>query len=283
MKNLVNKYTIVAILAGWALSSCIKKFDASSYAPPLNINGYTQSSQIATANLVAHWGFNGDLKDSVSGTAGTAAGSISFGTGIQGKALDGGTGAYVLSAVPTAIQSLHSFSISTWVYMTASDSSAVYDMVGIANTQNFWSNLDIFFDGGGHATTDRLKIHVFNNGTSATGVDAWLGDYTVNNPYGWVNVTLTYDDTKSNFVVYYNGSSISNTTVAGFAPLNWTGVQQMVFGTFPFMTTPSLTSGATSQSWATYLPGALDEVRVYNRVLTSTEVASLVALQHRGK
>jgi len=282
MKNLINKYTIAAIMMGFALSSCYKKFDASSYAPPLNINGYTQASQIAPTNLVAHWGFNGDLKDSVSGTAATAVGT-SFTTGLEGMALAGGTSAYALSAVPSAIQNLHSFSISTWVNMPASASGDVYDLVGIANSQNFWSNLDIFFDGGGTTTTDRLKIHVFNNGTSGTGVDAWLGDFTVNNPYGWVNVTLTYDDTSSNFVVYYNGSSISNTVVAGFAPLNWTGVQQMVFGTFPFMTTPSLTSGATSQSWATYLPGSLDEVRVYNKVLTSIEVSSLVALQHRGK
>lgn len=282
MKNLINKYTIAVIMMGLALSSCYKKFDASSYAPPLNINGYTQANQIATTNLVAHWGFNGDLKDSISGTAGTAVGTT-FTTGLEGMALGGGTSAYVLSAVPTAIQNLHSFSISTWVNMPASASGDVYDIVGIANSQNFWSNLDIFFDGGGTTTTDRLKIHVFNNGTSGTGVDAWLGDFTVNNPYGWVNVTLTYDDTSSNFVVYYNGSSISNTVVAGFAPLNWSGVQQMVFGTFPFMTTPSLTSGATSQSWATYFPGAIDEVRVYNRVLTSIEVSSLVALQHRGK
>jgi len=282
MKNLINKYTIAAIMIGFALSSCYKKFDASSYAPPLNINGYTQANQIATSNLVAHWGFNGDLKDSLSSTTGTAVGT-SFTNGLEGTALAGGTSAYVLSAVPTAIQNLHSFSISTWVNMPASASGDVYDIVGIANSVNFWSNLDIFFDGGGTTTTDRLKIHVFNNGTSGSGVDAWLGDFTVNNPYGWINVTLTYDDTSSNFVVYYNGSSISNTVVAGFAPLNWVGVQQMVFGTFPFMTTPSLTSGATSQSWATYFPGAIDEVRVYNRVLTSIEVSSLVALQHRGK
>ena len=282
MKNLINKYTIAAIMIGFALSSCYKKFDASSYAPPLNINGYTQANQIATSNLVAHWGFNGDLKDSLSSTTGTDVGT-SFTNGLEGTALAGGTSAYVLSAVPTAIQNLHSFSISTWVNMPASASGDVYDIVGIANSVNFWSNLDIFFDGGGTTTTDRLKIHVFNNGTSGSGVDAWLGDFTVNNPYGWINVTLTYDDTSSNFVVYYNGSSISNTVVAGFAPLNWVGVQQMVFGTFPFMTTPSLTSGATSQSWATYFPGAIDEVRVYNRVLTSIEVSSLVALQHRGK
>lgn len=283
MKKLINRYTIAVIFAGLGLSSCVKKFDAKSYAPALNINGFTATSQIATSNLVAYWGFNGSLKDSLSTTTGTTVGT-SFSSGLEGQALQGASNAYVLSNVPAAIRSLHSFSISTWVNMPGSASGAVYDLVGIANSQGFWSNLDIFFDGGGTATTDRLKIHVFNNGTSGSGVDAWLGDFTVNNPYnGWINITLTYDDTKSAFVVYYNGQSISNTVVAGFAPLNWTGVQQMVFGTFPFMTTPSLTTGATSQSWATFLPGTLDEVRVYNRVLTTIEVNSLVGLQRRGK
>src|ERR1700744_76895 len=285
MKKLINKYTIILILAGFGLSSCYKKFDQASYAPPLNVNGSTNANQIGKANLVAYWNFNNNLIDSVSKTAGTAT-NTSFSTGLKnyGTGLFGGNNAYVVSAVPANIQNLHSFTVSTWVNMPVSDSSAVYDLVGIANAQNFWSNLDIFFDGGGTSTNDRLKIHVWNNGTSVTGVDAWLGDYTVNAPYGgWVNITLTYDDSSSTFVVYYNGSSIGTSTFAGFAPLNWTGVQKMVFGTFPFMTNPSLTTGATAQDWATYLPGTMDEVRVYNRVLTNVEVGSLVALQRRGK
>ena len=269
-------------LLGVGLSSCWKQSLPSAYAPPLNISGYTSGDQIAASNLVARWTFDNTLKDSVSNTDGVNTGTT-FSAGLKGQALQGAANAYVESAVPTAIQSLHSFTVSSWVYMSTSDSSAVYDLVGIANSGGFWSNLDIFFDGGGTATTDRLKIHVFNNGTSTTGTDAWLGDYTVNNPYGWVNITLTYDDTASKFVVYFNGSSIATSTVTGFAPLNWGGVQNMVFGTFPFMTNPSLTSGATSQDWATYMPGKLDEVRFYNRVLTSTEVNALVSLQQRGK
>jgi hypothetical protein len=282
MKKIFNIHIITVLALGLVLSSCWKQDKASDYAPLLNINGYTASSQIASTNLISHWTFNGTLTDSLTNTTATADGTT-FGPGLLGQALAGGTNAYATASVPAAIQSLHSFSVSSWVNMSSADSSAVYELVGIANPVGFWSNLDVFFDGGGTATTDRLKIHVFNNGLSGTGVDAWLGDYTVNNPYGWVNVTLTYDDTSSTFVVYYNGASIANTVVAGFAPLNWAGVTDMIFGTFPFMATPSLTTGATPQSWATYLPGSLDEIRFYNRVLTSTEVTSLVALQHRGK
>ena len=277
-----NIFIVMIALLSLGLSSCWKRFDASSYAPPLNINGYTSSSQIATSNLIAHWGFNGDLKDSVSGTAGVAT-STTFNQGLIGQALQGADNAYVESAVPDAIQSLHSFTVSVWYNMPENTNGAV-EILGIANPQGFWSNLDIFFDNGATATTGQLKVHFFNNGQSGTGTDAWFGAYTVNNPFGgWVNVTATYDDTKSAFVIYYNGSSIASTTVTGFAPLNWTGVQKMIFGTFPFQANPSLTAGATSQGWAASNTGKTDEVRFYNRVLTSTEVGSLVALQFRGK
>ena len=49
------------------------------------------------------------------------------------------------------------------------------------------------------------------------------------------------------------------------------------------MTTPSQTSGASAQSWASFLTGQLDEVRVYDKALTPEEVNALVVLQGKGK
>jgi hypothetical protein len=161
----------------------------------------------------------------------------------------------------------------------------------IANDQTggpgFWGSMAVFFDYDSNITSPTqgvLKIHAFNVAGSPNGVDGWLGGYTVNNPWGgWVNVSVTYDDSTSTFVVYYNGSSVGTSKVAGFAPLNWTAAKKMVFGTLQFQTTPSLTANTGAQDWAGYQVGATDEVRVYNRALTSVEVGSLVALQRRGK
>jgi hypothetical protein len=286
MKKLINKYTIIVILAGLGLSSCYKKFDPSSYAPQLNINGYTNPDQIATSNLIAHWNFNNTLADSLSGTTGVATGT-SFGPGLKGQALQGANSAYVLSNTPTAIQNLHSFTFSVWVKMPENTDGAV-GIMDMANDQSgnpgFWGSMAIFFDNGGTDNTGVLKIHAFNVAGSPTGIDGWLGGYTVNNPWGgWINVCVTYDDSTSTFVVYYNGASIGTSTVAGFAPLNWKAATKMVFGTLQFQTTTSLTVSTGAQDWASYQVGETDEVRVYNRVLTNTEVGSLVALQHRGK
>ncbi len=286
MKKLFNKYSIALLITSIGLSSCVKKFDPSSYAPPLNINGYTSANQIAPTNLVARWGFNGDLKDSLASTTATAVGT-SFSPGLLGQALQGANNAYALSDVPTAIQNLHSFTFSIWVNMPENTNGAV-GLMDIDNNQSggpgFWGSMAIFFDNGGTANTGVLKIHAFNIAESPNGIDGWLGGYTVNNPWGgWINVAVTYDDSTSTFVVYYNGSALATSQVAGFAPLNWTAAKKMVFGTLQFQTTPSLTANTGSQSWASYQVGATDEVRVYNRALTGVEVSSLVALERRGK
>jgi len=282
MKKL-SIYSIALIVAGLGLSSCVKTFDAKSYAPPLNINGFISANQVAPTNLVAHWTFNNTLADSISGTKGVATGTT-FSGGIKnyGLALQGANNAYVVSNVPPAVQNLHSFTISTWYNMPLNVGAT--GLIGIANPQGFWGNFDIFFDNGGTATTGVLKVHVFNNGASSTGVDAWEGGYTVNNPWNsWNNIAVTYNDTTSTVIVYYNGSKIGTNTAAGFAPLNWTGAKQMVFGALQFQTDPSLTAATGSQGWAGYVAGSMDEVRVYNRVLSGIEVSSLVALQGKGK
>ena len=284
MKKLINKYSIVAIMSVVGLSSCVKTFDPKSYAPPLNINGYTSANQVATSNLVARWTFNNTLADSVSGTLGVATGT-SFTKGLKnyGQALQGAANGYVLSNVPAAIKGLHSFTLTCW-YNMPENTNGVVALVDIANNQNFWGNMDIFIENPPNPTTGQLKVHLWNNGTSTTGTDAWEGDYTINNAFNqWNQVAVTYNDETSTVKVYYNGSLIGTNVQAGFAPLNWTGVNQMVFGTLQFQTNPSLTSATTSQSWANYLTGAMDEVRVYNRVLTDIEISSLEALQGKGK
>ena len=284
MKKLINKYSIAVLLAAFGLSSCVKKFDPKSYAPALNINGYTSSSQVATSNLIAHWTFNGTLKDSITGTEGMAT-LTSFTNGLPGfgQALQGANNGYVLANVPAAIQNLHSFSLSCW-YNMPENTDGVVALVDIANSQNFWGNLDIFLENPPNATTGQLKVHLWNNGTSTTGTDAWEGDYTVNNAFNaWNEVAVTYNDTTSTVKVYYNGSLLGTNTQAGFAPLNWVGVKQMVFGTLQFQTNPSLTSATQYPGFGSFLVGELDEIRVYNRVLTTIEVNSLAGLQRRGK
>lgn len=276
MKSFNNKI-LLAVLGLTALSSCYKKFDADSYKPALSIGGYSSSKDVGAANLVGYWSFDGSLVDSVSKTAGTNTGT-SFVNGVKGKAMQGADQSYVLFNPPTALQNLQSFSVAMWVN-SPQNTSGIVGLIDIANTASFWGNLTVFFENGSTADKAVLKIHVNNNGK-----DAWLGNYEVQNIWNvWTHIAATYDAASSTFKVFVNGARIAEKTEANFGPLVFNNATKMVFGTVQFQTTPSLTSATANQSWASYLKGGLDEVRIYNKALSEGDINALVRLEGRGK
>ncbi|MFA6275727.1 MAG: LamG domain-containing protein [Pedobacter sp.] len=272
-----TKYFILLALGALGFSSCQKDFDPASYAPALNIGGYTSSDQVAPTNLVAYWSFDGNFNESKSNTVGTNAGTT-FAVGVKGQALKGALNAYVTSNTPTAVQGLKSFTISCWENMPLNDKGIV-GLVDISNTTAFWGNMTVFFENGGTAASGNLKIHVNNNG-----VDNWLGNYAMTSPWDkWNHIVISYDQVSSTYKVYVNGSKIATQIIAGNGPLTFQNASKMVFGTVHFQTTPSLTTGTGKQDWASYLVGMLDEVRIYNKALSDDEISSLAKLEGRGK
>ncbi len=110
-----------------------------------------------------------------------------------------------------------------------------------------------------------------------------LGVQNINNRWNlWNHFTLTYDG-AGNFEVFLNGVSIKSLNRPGMGAFQFTNFGHIVFGTVHFMTTPSLTSGSTSQPWANFLTGLLDEVRIFNRALTGIEVSALSTLEKQGR
>lgn len=264
-------------LGAISFTSCQEKFDPSSYAPALNIGGFTSSKQIAPGNLVAHWAFDGSLIDSVSNTLGVATGT-GFSLGIKGKALQGALNGYVITNTPTAVQNLKSFTVSLWQNMPL-NSNGIVGLMDVANSSSFWGNLTIFFENGGNASTGQLKFHINNNG-----VDNWLGNYAMTNPWDkWNNITISYEAAISTYKIYVNGSRLATQVIANNGPITFQNAGKMVFGTVHFQTTPSLTNSTNKQDWASYLTGQLDEVRIYNKALSDSEISSLSKLEGRGK
>lgn len=262
-----------------ALSSCHKDFNPKSYAPPLSINGFTSSGAIEKSALVGYYSFNGSLIDSVSHTSGTAHGT-SFGKGEIGQGLQGGNGDYVIAAPSTAIKTLSSFTIDEWLNTSPPPSTGgIVGVFTLANTQTFWGNIDMFFENGSSNTNGIFKMHIANATAD--------GFYVVNNlqnMFGkWVNIAITYDQTTGNCQMFVNGSMVNSGASGITGPLQWQNIGDLVFGCVQFQTNPSETSATGSQPWAGYNMGLTDEVRIYNKVLTSSEISALVALEGRGK
>ncbi|PYF69930.1 LamG domain-containing protein [Pedobacter nutrimenti] len=277
MKTKIS-YILTLAAAILAVSSCTKKFDPSSYAPALSIGGYTSAKQIAPGNLVAYWSFDGSMVDSISKTSGTNVGTT-FGAGVKGQALQGALNSYVTSATPAAVQNLKSFTLTCWINMPLNDKGIV-GLVDVANSTDFWGNLTIFMENNGDATTARIVARTYA-GVVNNGGDNFVKATNIWNK--WTQVGYSYDQTTSTFSVFINGSKIGGKTIANLGALTFTNASQMVFGTVQFQTTPSLTSGTGKQDWASYLTGKLDEVRIYNKALSSAEISALAILEGRGK
>ena len=280
MKNLNNKVVLAIAATGIFLSACTKPDKSDDFPAgdvPPTAGGFTNSSQIAPANLVAYWGFNGVVRDSISGTTGVNRG-MTFTAGLKGQALNGNPDpaakAYATSTATPAIASLKKYTVSVWTN-TAMNTGAT-GIVSIGETTGFWGNINIFFENGGTATLARFKTIFQDNGAT---YDNNIQD--VQNGFGnWTHYLITYDG-AGNFKSYVNGSLARATKVAA-TDIRFTNVGPVVFGALHFMTVPSSTTGSTDQPWAGYIPGKIDEVRIYNRALTDIEVSALSVLERRG-
>lgn len=279
MKTLIKHVLPVLLVSSIAaLSSCTKaKYDDDYQkgSPPPIAGGYVNSREVAASNLVAYWAFNGSLVDSVSGTAGANAGT-SFSPGFKGQALQGADSAYALAMPSDAVKSMTTYTMSFWVN-TAQNTGAT-GIVSLGNTQDFWGNINVFFENGGTASKARFKT-IFEDSGQVN--DNGIQD--VENGFNnWVQYLITYDG-AGNFKSYVNGSVAAAKTIEGAGPARFINVGPIIFGTLHFMTKPSSTSGSTSQDWAGYLAGKLDEVRIYNKALTELEVSALFKLEKQGR
>lgn len=279
MKTLIKYLLPILIISALSnLSGCTKaKYDDDYQKgdPPPIAGGYVNSREVASSNLVAYWAFNGGLTDSVSGTAGTNAGT-SFSSGFKGQALQGADSAYALATPSDAVKSMTAYTVSFWV--NTPQNTGATGLVSLGNTQDFWGNINVFFENDGTSTKARFKT-IFEDSGQVN--DNGIQD--VENGFNnWVQYLVTYDGAGT-IKSYVNGSMAAAKTIAGGGPIRFINVGPIVFGTLHFMTKPSSTSGSVSQDWAGYLTGKLDEVRIYNKALTELEISALYKLEKQGR
>jgi hypothetical protein len=266
----------IAMCAAFVVSGCYEKFDEDSFKPPFEIGGFSASSDIASGNLVGYWPFDGDFVNTVSGQAGTNAGTT-FVNGFKGQAIKGATNAYVSATPSTAILAMKSFTVSMWVN-TPPPSNGIIGIFSLAKTDGFWGNLEMFFENGSSNTDGKFRTHMWNGANDI--------EFASNGVAGmfdkWVHIAATYDMPTTTYKLYVNGTVVSTVVNANAGGLTVANAGNIVFGTVQFMTTPSV-GCCGKQDWASYLTGEMDEVRIYNKALTPAELNALVVLQGKGK
>lgn len=271
-----SQLRIGILIVGLSITSCYEKFDADSYKPPFTISGFTSSSSISPTNLVAYWPFDGTYSESVSGGNGSGV-STSFVNGFKGQALQGALNGFASSDPTNAVKALTSFTLSFWVN-TPPPSTGVIGLFSLSKTDGYWGNIEMFVENGSSNANGKLRTVLYNG----TGDTTFASDGLLNLFDRWVSITLSYDGPTSTYRLYVNGSLVSTITRTGFGNLSVKNAGKIIFGTPQFMATPSI-GCCGPQSWASFLTGQLDEVRIYNKVLSAEEINALVILQGKGK
>jgi len=285
--NLISGLAVAALILGMSFTSC-----SSSNNSPTATKG-TDPSTIATADLVAYFPFNGNGNDSISGMKPITSPNVSFVTARRKSGYQGKRNAYFLYNLPAAskLRNLQAFAISMWLNepQVPNDSAPVPLILQIKNDSDlYWGNLTLTQDRMGTVAVpvDSLNLKaVFHSQTAV-----WSNQF-VNFPNPavqaskWIHLVYQYDNITSMFSVYVNGVPLTlpiGTSMRYSNSKPATGVQppfgnlvfnhpdQMVFGGW----LPKIQAGATD-TWMGWFLGTLDELRIYDRALTATEVKAL--------
>jgi len=286
MKSKFFQYLMAFAIIGsltLGFSSC---GDDDDDLPP--IDGYNNSNEVAATNLVAHWGFEGDGKETKSGAVPASSVGATFPDGAKGKAVKLANG-YLSYGEIAALNSLPNMSVSLWANF---DNNGSHPTAFFSLTRpNEWAgNINFMSETGwkpagndtlvikGLVVTNKAGNPSFQdsrNEPSKGGVQAPKG---VNK---WNHLVMTWDGTTSNYKIYVNGTKVSNPEWeqrGDTGPLNFFTPTRAVIGAWG-----TNLPGGTAEAWQKPMNGSVDELRVFNKALTDAEIGALYKLESAGR
>lgn len=212
--------------------------------------------------LVGHWKFDGNYSDAslVGNAAIVGAGTPTFATGQVGQALSVDAAAHTKTVTNLAVSGRMPRTINTWFNPTTLASAQAVLAAGTGVTGR---TFDLYL---------KSSPTEFGGHFHGQYYDTLLGTNPQYTAGGWTMATLVYDGDQT-IDVYRNGDFFKSTTLPG--PLN-TGLTQLFFG-----------GGGTGSNGAGYsgtrqYAGMIDDVAVWNRVLTAGEIAGVYQATNGG-
>ncbi len=274
-------------------------------APPV-AGGFVNSNDIAPANLVAHFPFEGNVNDAKGAVTGGALNNGgSFTTGRKGLAytptitdpVNNRTTTFISYSTPGPIATLTSFTTSVWINTNKHDGGAQGVFTLAKQDGSFWGNFFLMIEGN-NSPSNRMfmKLHFEKN--TAPFVEHWIEphgfgaiDYRPDDMYGaWRHVAWTYDATTSKVGFFINGQKralppgsdtrVADGTGTPLGGLNFKNPTKFIIGGMqnhlgaPFN---------APEPWMLNFTGKLDEFRIYNKALSEIEINAIVTLERQGR
>ncbi|MEO6731834.1 MAG: LamG domain-containing protein [Ferruginibacter sp.] len=297
IKNIIPA-AMLLLSAGIVGTGCTKADYGDDFAKgdaPAVAGGFTNSSEVASANLVAHFPFEGNINDVKNGvTGGVASGTTSFVTGRKGQAYKGSANGFIVYSTPGPIATLTSFTVSLWVNTSRHDGGAMGLFALGKQDGSFWGNFFLFIEGQNPATPQEMfmKLHFEKN--NAPFVEHWLepnGDFRAKDMYGaWRHIAWTYDAATSKVGWFINGQKkalppgadarVADGNNTPLGALNFKNATKFVIGGFQNNAGAPFSS---PEPWMLNYTGMLDEFRVYNKALSEVEISAIQVLERQGR
>lgn len=203
--------------------------------------------------LVGYWKFNegtgtSTADASLSGNSGSRVGSTSWVSGQLGNAVDF-SGGYVSMGAPANLANLHTsgMTVMAWIRPLSVGRIVDKDNNGYGWFLTLKSTSTIQFRGSVFSVSSSIRTS-----TSSIVLNTWQ------------HVVATWDGsaTGANIHLYLNGVLVDGTAVNGSGAVNSDAATPLTIGNRP------IDLGASYD-------GAIDEVQIYNRVLSATEIQNL--------
>jgi concanavalin A-like lectin/glucanase superfamily protein len=221
--------------------------------------------------LLGWWPGDGNANDIQLGSNGTLMNGATFAPGLVGQAFSlDGVNAFVnvpdtpaLHAVTTAV------TVDAWINPQPAPSGGAWIL---ARRDPFVSEgFGLAFSDDGRLGT-QMQTNAYSNFVSAAaGVVQFNGQ--------WQHVAMTADTATGQVLLYVNGQSVPVVVAAGSPTISGTfpNVSHLFIGQRQDSNTPEGAGGGS------HYEGLIDEVEVYNRALSPTEIQAIFFAGARGK
>ncbi len=273
---------VAAVAAGSFFVSC--KDDTVTLPP---IGGYNSADEVASSNLVAYWGLDGDGKESKSGALPSKSQNVSYVTGTKGKAASFAAG-YLSYDVINSLTSLPNATVSMWVNVNNNGSNPTCFFT--LTRPNEWAgNINLISETGWRkAASDTMLIKGLVV-TKVANADSWQdirnepnnGSVQAAKFSGkWTHLVLTWDGATSMFKVFANGVKISN---PDWEAKGTTGPLSFSTPTKPLIGAWGTNISGTPDAWQVPMTVMVDEIRIFNKALSDGDISSLYLLEIVGR
>lgn len=224
----------------------------------LSIVSFSNGQTTLQSGLVAYYTFNGDANDQ----SGNQNNGIVYGAtlaadrfGVQNKAysFNGLTNYIVVPNSPSINLSTSTMSISYWMYWTNFDPNFIGVSKGGVNQ---YTGYELNLRGSYNGDNGYFSFSQSNSSLNLAGANAYRNS--------WVHIVGTFDNGIAK--LYINGTQASVVNLS-------------CYSTSPCSNNLYIGTRDPGNQWVGYLNGFMDDIRIYNRSLSSTEVSQLYNLE----